>query len=137
MGELFEACETRQAQTEAEHAGGLVVAVKKMIKQSRDQTIQFLKEAQNVCELDHPNVVKLKGIVMAGKWRLQHAHTGYFASCAHRILCFMHTQDILQTAHTGYFATWTHRILCCMHTQDILQTAHTCYSANYIHRLRC
>lgn len=91
-GYLQEACETRQAQATA---GGEVVAVKKMIRQSRDQTIQFLREALNVCALNHSNVVRLKGIVMAGGCTLSR-HAGF--SFPHRSPCFkrfLHVHSVL------------------------------------------
>ena len=92
MGHLQEACETRQAQATA---GREVVAVKKMIKQSRDQTIQFLREALNVCALNHSNVVQLKGIVMAGGCTpSKHADFSF----PHRSPCFklfLHVHSVL------------------------------------------
>ena len=122
MGHLQEACETRQAQATA---GREVVAVKKMIKQSRDQTIQFLREALNVCALNHSNVVQLKGIVMAGGCTpSKHADFSF----PHRSPCFklfLHVHSVLigLLASSALACTQcTHRSPCCklLHVHSVL-----------------
>ena len=65
--QLLKACETREEQEQQQR--GERVAVKHMmgpVGTQNDETIIFLKEALTACTLDHKNIVKLMGVVMAG-----------------------------------------------------------------------